>query len=122
MNVRVEAADSFKRFAKPLLKKYPSLKGELKELERRLVANPTMGVSLGHSAYKIRLAIRSKGKGKSGGARVITYLQFTTMVTIQQQDEKTTIVNLIAIYDKSDVDSISYKELKPLIELIEGAT
>jgi hypothetical protein len=38
-----------------------------------------------------------------------------------QQDEQATFVNLIAIYDKSDVDSISYKEIKPLIELIEGA-
>jgi hypothetical protein len=120
MNTRVETADSFKRFAKPLLKKYPSLEGELRELEQQLLVNPTMGVSLGHGAYKIRLAIRSRGKGKSGGARVITFLQFATMVTVQQ-DEQTTIVNLIAIYDKSDVDSISYKELMPLIELIEGA-
>lgn len=55
MSVRVKAADSFKRLAKPLLKKYPSLRSEVDELVRELTANPTMGTPLGHGAYKIRL-------------------------------------------------------------------
>ncbi len=119
MNVRVKATDSFKRLAKPLLKKYPSLKAELGELESTLLSKPSMGTPLGNNAYKIRLAIRSKGKGKSGGARVITYLQPEIIVRIDVAKKPDVIVNLIAIYDKSEVESISNKELKMLIEQAE---
>lgn len=121
MNVRVETAESFKRVVKPLLKKYPSLRGELNALEGKLLVNPTMGTPLGHRAYKIRLAIRSKGKGKSGGARVITYLQYEVIVSADQR-ENSLIVNLIAIFDKSETESISEKELKSLIEIVERAS
>ena len=74
MNYNVIPIDRFKKEAKRLLKKYSSLKGELLQLERQLSDSPNLGISLGHNVYKIRLAIESKGKGKSGGARVITYL------------------------------------------------
>lgn len=119
MNVRVKAADSFKRLAKSLLRKYQSLKAELEKLESELLSNPAMGTPLGNNAYKIRLAIRSKGKGKSGGARVITYLQSEIIVRTDVVKEKFTIVSLIAIYDKSEVESISNKELKIIIEQAE---
>jgi len=33
-----------------------------------------MGTDLGQNIYKIRLAISGTNKGKSGGARVITYV------------------------------------------------
>ena len=62
-------AQSFERNAKPLLKKYPSLRDELFELGEQLAQNPMQGTPLGKSCYKIRLAIKSKGKGKSGGPR-----------------------------------------------------
>ena len=65
---------------------------------------PEQGVALGNNCYKIRLAIASKGKGKSGGARVITYVQITQ-----------TNVFLLSIYDKSEVDNISDKELLELL-------
>jgi len=73
-----------------------------------LEANPKQGTALGHECYKIRLSISSKGKGKSGGARVITYVLFA---------EKT--VYLLAIYDKSEQDSISAKELRELLKNID---
>jgi mRNA-degrading endonuclease RelE of RelBE toxin-antitoxin system len=63
---------SFERDAKPLLKKYKSLKTDLADLFELLENEPVQGKSLGKDCYKIRLAITSKGKGKSGGARVIT--------------------------------------------------
>ncbi len=119
MKVRVQAADSFKRLAKPLLKKYRSLKVELEALEFELHSNPFMGTPLGNNAYKIRLAIRSKGKGKSGGARVITYLQSEIVVTLDVATKEQVTVSLIAIYEKSEVESISNKELKMLIGQIE---
>ena len=63
----------FEKEAERLMKKYRFLVGELRELREGLRQNPTMGTPIGGSCYKIRLAIKSKGKGKSGGARVITH-------------------------------------------------
>lgn len=112
MNIRVEIAASFKRQAKRLLKKYPSLKGELHLLEKELKENPEKGIPVGKNAYKIRIRIASKGKGKSGGARVITYIE-TEIIGIFKQEK---VVNLIAIYDKFETETISNKELKELIK------
>ena len=72
MNFNVVVLPDFKRDSKRLIKKYPSLSGEIHELIRDLENNPAQGAALGSDCYKIRLAISSKGKGKSGGARVIT--------------------------------------------------
>jgi hypothetical protein len=85
-------------------------------LEAELVENPTPGASPGHSAYKIRLKISSKGKGKSGGAKVISLVETTVIGQVQTTDKDTT-VNLITIYDKADTASISDKELKELIKV-----
>jgi len=46
----------------------------LKLLENALLSNPYQGIPLGHNYYKIKLAIQSKGKGKRGGARIITFV------------------------------------------------
>ena len=74
---------------------------------------------LGNHCFKIRLAIKSKGKGKSGGARVITFLETEIIGHIETNKEKQIIVNLVTIYDKSDVSTITNKELKELIANIE---
>jgi hypothetical protein len=71
MNFKVLSISLFDKQAKRLTKKYPSLKSEIALLSEGLAANPTMGVSLKNNFFKIRLSIKSKGKGKSGGARVI---------------------------------------------------
>lgn len=104
----VRVARSFERDAKPLLKKYASLKSELAELGRQLAENPTLGVSLGHNCYKIRLSIKSKGKGKSGGARIITYVVI---------DDKEVI--LLTIFDKQVKADLPASELKALLESLE---
>lgn len=108
MSWKIEITSKFKRKAKALLKKYPSLKQELNHLITALEADPTYGTALKHNCYKIRLSIKSKGKGKSGGARVITHLHFTG-----------TTVYLISIFDKSEQDSISDKELLELMKDLE---
>jgi mRNA-degrading endonuclease RelE of RelBE toxin-antitoxin system len=107
MNYKVISIPFFDRQFKRLAKKFPSLKGDFQELVNSLVENPTQGESIGKGSYKIRLSITSKGKGKSGGARVITY------VLIQSE-----AVYLLSIYDKSEQSSISNDELKSLIKLI----
>ncbi len=63
----------FDKYYKLYKKKFKSLPDDLKELESQLLINPTIGDNLGNGLYKIRLAVKSKGKGKSGGFRVITY-------------------------------------------------
>lgn len=104
MSFKIIASDNFKKEAKRLTKKYRSLKTELKVLGQELSKEPTIGIPLGNEVYKIRLAISSKGKGKSGGARIITYLQLN--------DET---VLLLSIYDKGEKDTISNQEIQKIL-------
>jgi hypothetical protein len=105
MSFKVNSTSGFKRRIKKLLKKYPPLKQDVSDLIDSLMETPQQGTALGNNCYKVRLAITSKGKGKSGGARVITYVLVL--------DET---VYLLSIYDKSEQDSISESELLKLIE------
>ncbi len=104
MNYKIITSASFKRKAKPLLRKYPSIKSELAALGKKLADDPTQGSSLGQSCYKVRMAIQSKGVGKSGGARVITY--------VVTEDEQ---VILLTIYDKKDKIDLKPGELDDLL-------
>jgi mRNA-degrading endonuclease RelE of RelBE toxin-antitoxin system len=104
MSFNIEVTNKFKRRLKLLLRKFPSLKQELSALINSLEENPMQGTPMGHNCYKIRLAIKSKGKGKSGGARIITHVYVTK-----------TIVYLLTIYDKSEQENISDNELKELL-------
>lgn len=96
MSLKISFTPEFEKQLKALVKKYRSLPDDLKLLIDSLYSNPTSGKSLGHGIYKIRIAITSKTKGKSSGARVITYY-------ISTDNE----LYLLLIYDKSDIDSIS---------------
>jgi mRNA-degrading endonuclease RelE of RelBE toxin-antitoxin system len=71
---RVTTTPYFETKYKKFAKKFPSLGDELIELEKELEENPKIGDSLGANIYKVRLASKDKGKGKSGGFRIITYL------------------------------------------------
>ncbi len=103
MSYNVLFTENFRKEAKRLAKKYTSLKTDIEALIESLEQNPTQGKSLGKDCFKIRLAISSKRKGKSGGARVITCLLI-----------EDTEVHLLTIYDKSEKEDISDKELKTL--------
>ena len=108
MNFKIEAVDEFERDLKKLSKKYPSLKKDFEDMLNSLLANPQQGEPLGKDCYKIRMSISSKGQGKSGGARLITNVKIIK--------EK---IYLIAIYDKSDMENISDKELKERLKGIK---
>lgn len=101
MSYKIIPTKKFAKELKRLVKKYPSLKNEYASLIHSLEKNPVKGVSLGNNCYKIRVAISSKGVGKSGGARVITH------IIISEE-----IVYLISIFDKSEYDNISDKEIQ----------
>ncbi|MCE7044357.1 type II toxin-antitoxin system RelE/ParE family toxin [Dyadobacter sp. CY312] len=90
-----------------MLRKYKSLGSEIGTLIAELTEHPTLGTPIGKSCYKIRLAIKSKGKGKSGGARVITFV-----VAVKEE------VVLLSIYDKSESENISDQELDRLLREI----
>ncbi len=108
MNITIRPGKAFIRKAKQLQKKYPSLSADIHKLESLLKETPDMGTDLGNGLRKIRMSITSKGKGKSGGARVITY---TTIICI-----KAKIITLLTIYDKSVRSTISDNELKQLVK------
>lgn len=108
MNFSVIPTHTFKKEVKRLIKKFPSIKQELSQLNNELERNPQAGIHLGNNVYKLRIAIKSKGKGKSGGARVISYC-------ITENKE----VYLLTIYDKSEMDSVDAKTIKSLIKQIQ---
>jgi mRNA-degrading endonuclease RelE of RelBE toxin-antitoxin system len=107
MNFKVYSIPLFDKQVKRLAKKYPSLKNDLAELIESLTNNPIQGKPIGKNFYKVRLQIASKGKGKSGGARVITFIKII----------KTTVY-LTSIYDKSEKSVISENELEQVFRLI----
>jgi mRNA-degrading endonuclease RelE of RelBE toxin-antitoxin system len=105
MSYNVKTIGIFEKQAKRLFKKYSSLKKELLVLVQKLKENPELGIYIGKNCFKIRLAIASKNKGKSGGARIITNFII-----------EDSTVYLLAIYDKSEKVNISDKELEELLQ------
>ena len=93
--------------AKRLAKKYPSFKKDYENFLESLQENPLQGDELTPGIRKIRMAIKSKGKGKSGGARVITYN------VIAEQNNG--IIALLLIYDKSDFSTVDVSVVKQIV-------
>jgi mRNA-degrading endonuclease RelE of RelBE toxin-antitoxin system len=107
MEVTFGYTTEFKRQIKRLRKKYASLQSDFDELLAELSENPFAGVDLGDGVRKVRMAIKSKGKGESGGARVITY----------NIDEKAEVphIDFLTIYDKSEIDNVSDSYIRSLL-------
>ena len=103
-----ELSNNFKKEAKRLTKKYPSIALEIQDLLESLEIDPIQGEPLGKDCYKIRMAIASKNKGKSGGSRVITCVKVVNET-----------VFLPSIYDKSEKENIEDSKLKSLLEINE---
>ena len=108
MSYNILPTSKFSKEIKRLIKKFPSLKSEFANLILLLSENPTTGTSLGENCFKIRIAIASKNKGKSGGAKIITYLML-----------KDKSVFLLTIYDKAEKQNVTEKELKEIIKEIK---
>ncbi len=107
MSFEVKYSPVFERAIKRLAKKYPSVRNDLSVLIEELSREPFTGTPLGKDCYKVRMAVRSKGKGRSGGALVITCIKVVRKTVI-----------LLTVYDKSEQDTISDKELQKLLALI----
>jgi mRNA-degrading endonuclease RelE of RelBE toxin-antitoxin system len=100
MSFKVNFTPFFEKEFKKLYKKHRSLKIDLTGVVSHLIQDPQSGESIGNNCYKIRMSISSKGKGKSGGARIITHVKF-----INEE------VFLISIYDKSEMSAIAEQEI-----------
>jgi len=107
MSFDVIVTKPFERKLKQLVKKHISLPRDLLSLIDELSEDPQMGTSIGKHCYRIRDTVSSKGKGKSAGARIITYVRIVKRC-----------VFLLDIYDKSEQINITAKELKLLISLL----
>lgn len=109
MQYKTKIAATFKREFKRLFKRYPSLEQDVKNLREEILTNPTtVGTDLGGGLRKIRMRIASKGRGKSGGARVIT---FTVVVDISISE-----INFLYLYDKAERSNITDAEIKVLLK------
>lgn len=104
--IEVRASEIFIRVSKRLVKKYASFEDDYLQLVADLENNTAHAVDLGSGLKKVRMAITSKGKGKSGSARVVTF-----DFVLSQTDK---IVNLLTIYDKSECENITKQDLLKL--------
>lgn len=111
MNFEIEATENFRRSLKMLSKRYHSLRHDFEGFVKSLRENPFQGDELTPGIRKIRMAITSKGRGKSGGARVITYIVVTT--------EEDGHIYLIDIYDKSDYSTVDVALIQKMIKDLE---
>jgi mRNA-degrading endonuclease RelE of RelBE toxin-antitoxin system len=116
MSVEIFISDNFRREAKKYLKKFRSLREELVSFQESLRINPKQGDRITESVFKVRLSSKSKGKGKSGGFRIITYL--VEAIEAENNDLQI-IVTLLSIYDKSEISTLSDSEIKALIDDLE---
>jgi mRNA-degrading endonuclease RelE of RelBE toxin-antitoxin system len=107
MKFEIIATHRFARSLKALAKRYHSLKNDLEIFKESISQNPFQGDELFPGVRKIRIAIKSKGKGKSGGARIITYTFLA--------DEANGKIYLIDIYDKSDYSTVDNEIIKSVI-------
>jgi mRNA-degrading endonuclease RelE of RelBE toxin-antitoxin system len=105
MSYNILPTIDFLKMVKKLSKKYPSLKSDLINLKDSLTENPFQGDGLGNECYKVRMAIESKNRGKSGGARVITCVKIVNET-----------IYLLSIYDKSSQSTIKDNELNELLK------
>jgi mRNA-degrading endonuclease RelE of RelBE toxin-antitoxin system len=108
MSYEVIAIPKFRKEIKRFSKKYSSFKQDFSTFIEEITENPIQGTQLGNNCYKIRLSITSKGKGKSAGARII--------INVVISKSK---VYLLSIYDKSEKENLSNKELNDLLKLIQ---
>ena len=97
----------FEKELKRLSKKHKSIEEDIRNLMNTIEENPDIGVDLGNGFKKIRMSITSKGKGKSGGARVITQ-----NIIINKEEHK---IIMVILWDKSEVENVDIKILKDLI-------
>ena len=103
--MKFEVTIEFEKSLKRLSKKYKSLKDDYIQFLNELEKNPYIGDEIIDNCRKARIAIKSKGKGKSGGGRVIFYYEIVN-------DE----IILLFIYDKNEMDNVNNDFIRYLLQ------
>lgn len=113
MSVEIFVSDNFRREAKKYLKKFRTLKEKLEAFQQSLLENPRIGDKISEGVYKVRLASKSKGKGKSGGFRIINYL-------LESEEDEAGVAHisvvLLSIYDKSETSTLTDHHIAQLMK------
>ena len=109
MRIEIELSSDFEKDYKRLKKRYRSLTSDLDLLKSDLKENPNIGKDLGNGIHKIRLSIKSKGKGKRGGSRIITHNTILVKIVTRK-------IVLLKMYDKSEKDNITENEIIALLK------
>lgn len=91
---------------KRLLKRYRSLSDDYEDFIASLQKNPYQGAELSPGIRKIRMAIASKGRGKSGSARVIT----ANAIVAEHEGR----IALLTIYDKEDASTVRLNVIRQM--------
>lgn len=108
MSLEIVRSDYFTSEFKRLAKRYRSLAEDYERFLESLMSNPLQGVEIAPNVRKVRMAIGSKGRGKSGGARVIT---LNALVT-----EQDGTVYLLLVYDKADASNVKMNVVREIIK------
>ena len=111
MSFRIVPTPTFAKSLKALAKRHKSIKEDMEKFRKSLEENPLQGTELIPGVRKIRMAIKSKSGGKSGGARVITYNVLAT--------EQDGVVYLLEVYDKSEYSTVKENVLKDIIKNLD---
>ncbi len=111
MPTKVVIAEQFLRDAHQLQRAYPHILQDIRGLRAQLEAGEKPGdriQGLAHTAFKVRVKNSDVRRGKSGGYRVIYYLEITDQVV------------LITIYSKSKQSDIPVDKLRRFIAEYEA--
>ena len=106
MPTNVSILPEFRKRVRSLRKKYPSITYEVRQLVATLQGDERPGDRLrgtGYTVYKVRLPNRAARRGKSGGFRVVYFVQLADSVT------------LLTVYSKTERRDISVREIQQLV-------
>jgi len=104
MKYNIKTDVDFDKGLKKLAKKYPSIKNDIQEIVKNIDNELKLADDLGNGFKKIRINIKSKGKGSSGGGRIRSY---DILVTTNQTE-----IIFALIYDKGEYSTADLAILK----------
>jgi mRNA-degrading endonuclease RelE of RelBE toxin-antitoxin system len=108
MTYNIQLTNSFKRAVKKLKRRYPQIQDDIRDGVELLLQVPRLGVIIPNSGgiRKVRLPNRDAKRGKSGGYRLLYYLE----------DDQSQALYLLFVYSKSDRAAVTLHELKQLLD------
>ena len=105
LGVTIEETETFTKAIKQLQKRFKNIETDCEEFVQSIQTTENLGINLGNGVFKVRIANSDKKSGKSSGYRLISYLKLI--------DNK---LYLMYIYDKSDFETVSEKQIDDLIK------